>query len=69
MLGGFEVIFLAPISGFDQVLTEDRTVNRLVRLIFSAHVRGVLIAYHFRLIGRLCPALESIVLQQASRKR
>lgn len=25
------IIFLAPISGFDQVLTEDRTVNRLVR--------------------------------------
>lgn len=24
------IIFLAPISGFDQVLTEDRTVNRLV---------------------------------------
>jgi len=23
------IIFLAPISGFDQVLTEDRTVNRL----------------------------------------
>ena len=26
------IIFLAPISGFDQVLSEDRTVNRLVRL-------------------------------------
>ncbi|KAK0205661.1 G-protein alpha subunit-domain-containing protein [Armillaria fumosa] len=25
------IIFLAPISGFDQVLSEDRTVNRLVR--------------------------------------
>lgn len=25
------IIFLAPISGFDQVLAEDRTVNRLVR--------------------------------------
>ena len=25
------IIFLAPISGFDQVLVEDRTVNRLVR--------------------------------------
>lgn len=23
------IIFLAPISGFDQVLSEDRTVNRL----------------------------------------
>jgi hypothetical protein len=26
------IIFLAPISGFDQVLAEDRTVNRLVRI-------------------------------------
>jgi G-protein alpha subunit len=25
------IIFLAPISAFDQVLTEDKTVNRLVR--------------------------------------
>lgn len=25
------IIFLAPISAFDQVLVEDRTVNRLVR--------------------------------------
>jgi hypothetical protein len=25
------IIFMAPISGFDQVLVEDRTVNRLVR--------------------------------------
>lgn len=25
------IIFLAPISGFDQVLAEDKTVNRLVR--------------------------------------
>jgi hypothetical protein len=25
------IIFLAPIAGFDQVLAEDRTVNRLVR--------------------------------------
>lgn len=24
------IIFLAPISGFDQVLAEDRSVNRLV---------------------------------------
>ena len=27
------IIFLAPISGFDQVLAEDRTVNRLVSLL------------------------------------
>lgn len=27
------IIFLAPISGFDQVLAEDRSVNRLVRTI------------------------------------
>lgn len=27
------IIFLAPISGFDQVLAEDKTVNRLVWLI------------------------------------
>ena len=30
------IIFLAPISGFDQVLAEDRTVNRLVRPFSSA---------------------------------
>lgn len=28
------IIFLAPISGFDQVLAEDRSVNRLVRIAF-----------------------------------
>ena len=28
------IIFLAPISGFDQVLSEDRTVNRLVSFLF-----------------------------------
>ena len=27
------IIFLAPISGFDQVLAEDKTVNRLVSYI------------------------------------
>ena len=28
------IIFLAPISGFDQVLSEDKTVNRLVSSFF-----------------------------------
>jgi hypothetical protein len=27
------IIFLAPISGFDQVLAEDRSVNRLVGVL------------------------------------
>ena len=29
------IIFLAPISGFDQVLSEDKTVNRLVSLFLN----------------------------------
>ena len=28
------IIFLAPISGFDQVLEEDKTINRLVSFIY-----------------------------------
>ncbi|EDQ99979.1 guanine nucleotide-binding protein alpha-4 subunit [Laccaria bicolor S238N-H82] len=33
------IIFLAPISGFDQVLSEDRTVNRLFVRSFGGFVR------------------------------
>jgi hypothetical protein len=31
------IIFLAPISAFDQTLAEDKHANRLVRQIFSLH--------------------------------
>ena len=31
------IIFLAPISAFDQVLTEDRSVNRLVRMLLPSY--------------------------------
>ena len=40
------IIFLAPISGFDQVLSEDKTVNRLVSSFF-------LVALILRLCWRL----------------
>lgn len=48
------IIFLAPISGFDQVLSEDKTVNRLVGYYFKpfglsshtqAHFRKILYYY------------------------
>ena len=52
------IIFLAPISGFDQVLAEDKTVNRLVSYIL------ILIVFFFGLrfsisLGRLCITMES----------
>lgn len=34
------IIFLAPISAFDQVLTEDLQVNRLVRSFYPVNVVG-----------------------------
>jgi hypothetical protein len=49
------IIFLAPISCFDQVLAEDDTVNRLVRLF----VLLFLLRIDTRLSGGLCSSLES----------
>ena len=37
------IIFLAPISAFDQVLTEDPQVNRLVRSFSLVHFLGSLV--------------------------
>ena len=34
------IIFLAPISAFDQVLTEDSQVNRLVRSFYLVNFVG-----------------------------
>ena len=34
------IIFLAPISAFDQVLTEDSQVNRLVRTFYLVNFVG-----------------------------
>lgn len=50
------IIFLAPISGFDQVLAEDKTVNRLVSYIIPT-VAYVSISY--MPLGRLCITMES----------
>jgi hypothetical protein len=41
------IIFLAPISGFDQVLSEDKTVNRLVRLFAFRFVPFHLLLTHY----------------------
>lgn len=62
------IIFLAPISGFDQVLAEDRTVNRLVRKSCSSSNRCLMrvndITYH--LLGGFCPTLESRMFIQTA---
>lgn len=48
------IIFLAPISCFDQVLQEDPSVNRLVRRLVP-----VIPWYLIRPIGRFIPAVEN----------
>ena len=60
------IIFLAPISGFDQVLSEDKTVNRLVSSFFLVALilrlcwRVVRLVDLFDdLIVAVCPSLAS----------
>ena len=52
------IIFLAPISGFDQVLAEDKTVNRLVSYILILIVFFLGLRFSISL-GRLCITMES----------
>ena len=58
------IIFLAPISCFDQVLEEDPTVNRLVSFPFQRHIivrysRDVTMdTYCFENAGRFSAAME-----------
>lgn len=59
------IIFLAPISGFDQVLAEDRTVNRLVRLLACNYIPLILRP----VTGRLRPPLESRLLLEIAGQR
>jgi hypothetical protein len=57
------IIFLAPISGFDQVLVEDNKINRLVRL------HSLSILYELSLLvvtGRLHRSLEGCLFKQAA---
>ena len=56
------IIFLAPISGFDQVLSEDKTVNRLVSSFF-------LVALILRLcwrVVRLVDLFDDVILAVCS---
>ena len=58
------IIFLAPISGFDQTLAEDKSVNRLVCFTLLAPY-GTVPLIGRRLIGRLRVAVEISLLKQA----
>lgn len=49
------IIFLAPISGFDQVLAEDKTVNRLVSYPIILTVAYVFISLILAIIIRKTP--------------
>jgi len=51
------IIFLAPISCFDQALAEDASVNRLVRQIFPLDMVGVPIITNI-CIGRFSASME-----------
>ena len=58
------IIFLAPISAFDQVLSEDSQVNRLVRsfylINFVSQVRNLI------LLGGFCAIVEGALSKQAA---
>jgi hypothetical protein len=60
------LIFLAPISCFDQVLAEDRRVNRLVRRLRTLFPKLTLtIIPSYGTLGRLPAALESCLFIEA----
>jgi hypothetical protein len=70
------IVFLAPISAFDQVLAEDRTVNRLVRFSLSSLVPTLIGSFDVvcdiacpHVTGRLCAPLEGPLFQQITRQR
>ena len=56
------IIFLAPISAFDQVLTEYRSVNRLVRVPLPSHT----LSFDHHSAGRQCPSVEGGLLEQVA---
>ena len=56
------IIFLAPISAFDQVLTEDRSVNRLVRVPLPSYNAS----FDHHSAGRQCPSVERGLLEQVA---
>ena len=56
------IIFLAPISAFDQVLTEDRSVNRLVRVPLPSYHAS----FDHHSAGRQCPSVEGGLLEQVA---
>jgi hypothetical protein len=55
------IIFLAPISGFDQVLVEDKNVNRLVSYSNFSLLLSLIYA-----VGRLCTTMESSLFKQTT---
>ena len=58
------IIFLAPISAFDQVLTEDSQVNRLVRSFYLVNFIGKV--WNFILLGGFCAIVEGTLSKQAA---
>ena len=61
------LLFIAPVSAFNQTLTEDRTVNRLVRAVFSGLAFVGDVNLHRTTVG-LVPPVEIGVRTQVIEK-
>jgi hypothetical protein len=63
------LLFIAPVSAFNQTLTEDRSVNRLVRVAFLASRRAsFIIGFDWESTVGLVPVVEVVVPAQALEK-